>query len=163
VTLSGNIGTTRIAEGGGVSTNGTVWTVGPVAVTLPLFDGGVRRANAEAARVRYGVATIVYADRLRQAVREVETALVSLHSTATRSDDARLAVDGFERSYRAVESRYRAGTASLFELEDARRSMVTAQVTLIDLQREHVASWITLYRAVGGGWSAAAQEEIAGA
>ena len=162
VTLSGNIGSTRAVDEGGVSGNGTVWSVGPVAVTLPLFDAGTRRANAEAAQVRYEVATVVYADRLRNAIREVETALVSLQSTATRSDDARRAVDGFERSYRAVESRYRVGSASLFELEDARRSRVAAQVTLIELQRERVASWITLYRAVGGGWSAAGLEEISG-
>jgi len=162
VTLSGNIGRTRVAEEGGVSSNGTVWSVGPVAVTLPLFDGGTRRANAKAAQVRYEVATVVYADRLRNAVREVETALVSLQSTAARSDDARRAADGFERSYRAVESRYRVGSASVFELEDARRSRVAAQVALIELQRERVASWITLYRAVGGGWSAAELETISG-
>lgn len=162
VTLSGNIGSTRIAEEGGVSSNGTLWSVGPVAVTLPLFDGGTRRANAEAAKVRYEVASVVYAERLRNAIREVETALVTLQSTATRSDDARRALDGFERSYLAVESRYRVGSASLFELEDARRSKVAAEVTLIDLQRERVASWITLYRAVGGGWSAAELDEISG-
>ena len=162
VTLSGNIGSTRISEGNGVSSNGTVWSVGPVAVTLPLFDGGTRRANAEAAKVRYEVASVVYAERLRNAIREVETALVTLQSTATRSDDARRALDGFERSYLAVESRYRVGSASLFELEDARRSKVAAAVALIELQRERVASWISLYRAVGGGWSATELEEISG-
>jgi len=160
VTLSGNIGSTRISEGNGVSSNGTLWSVGPVAVTLPLFDGGTRRANAEAAKVRYEVASVVYAERLRNAIREVETALVTLQSTATRSDDARRALDGFERSYLAVESRYRVGSASLFELEDARRSKVAAAVALIELQRERVASWISLYRAVGGGWSAAELNEI---
>jgi NodT family efflux transporter outer membrane factor (OMF) lipoprotein len=163
VTLSGNIAGMRITEAGGASTDGTVWNVGPVAVTLPLFDGGTRRANAEAAQVRYETATLVYAARLRDAVREVEIALVTLRSTATRNEDARLAVDGFERSYRAVESLYRAGNASLFELEDARRSRVAAQVALIDLQRERVATWITLYRSVGGGWSAAQLERATGA
>lgn len=162
VTLSGSIGSTRITEGG-ISTDGSVWTLGPVSVTIPLFDGGARRANAEAAQIRYEVATVVYAERLRNAIREVENALVTLQSTATRSNDARRAADGFERSYRAVESRYRVGNASLFELEDARRSMVAAQVALIELQRERVTSWITLYRAVGGGWAADQLEGIAGA
>ena len=87
-------------------------------------------------------------------MREVEDALVALHSTAARGDDARTAADGFERSYRAVESRYRGGLASLFELEDARRSAVAAQAALIELQRERVAAWISLYRALGGGWVA---------
>ena len=47
----------------------------------------------------------------------------------------------------------RGGLASLFELEDARRSALQAQVNLIDLDRERVAAWVALYRALGGGWT----------
>ncbi len=153
ITLAGSIGPSRF-ESGGVSTSGTLWSVGPVSVSLPIFDGGVRRANAEAAQAAYEAAATRYAARLRSAVREVEEALVALQSTAARGDDARTAADGYERSLRAVESRYRGGLASLFELEDARRSAVAAQSALIELQRERVAAWISLYRALGGGWSA---------
>ncbi|UYG04406.1 efflux transporter outer membrane subunit [Halomonas sp. LR3S48] len=151
--LAGSIGTTRISSGG-ISTNGSVWSIGPLTVTLPLFDGGTRRANAEAARARYEAATTVYAARLREAIRDVEDALVTLDSTAKRSEDAAIAADGFERSYQATEASYRIGTASLFELEDARRSMVAAQSAVIELQRERITAWIRLYRALGGGWPA---------
>ena len=153
IALAGNIGTSRI-DSLGVSTNGTVWNIGPVTVTLPLFDGGARRANAEAARIRYASAITVYLARLREAIREVEIALVTLDSTAQRSQDVLNATSGFKRSYLATEAGYRAGTASLFELEDARRSMLVAQVAEIELLRERVTAWITLYRALGGGWSA---------
>ncbi len=153
ITLAGSIGPSRF-ESGGVSTSGTLWSVGPISVSLPIFDGGVRRANAEAAQAAYDAAATRYAARLRSAVREVEEALVALQSTAARGDDARTAAEGYERSLRAVESRYRGGLASLFELEDARRSAVAAQSALIELQRERVAAWISLYRALGGGWSA---------
>ena len=40
-----------------------------------------------------------------------------------------------------------------FDLEDARRSALLAQSTLVELQREQVAAWINLYRALGGGFS----------
>lgn len=152
--LAGNITLSRF-ESGGISTSGTLWSIGPVSVSLPIFDGGVRRANAEAAQARYDAAAVNYAASLRTAVREVESALVALQSTAGRGDDARTAAEGFERSYRAVESRYRGGLASLFELEDARRTAVAAQSALIELQRERVAAWISLYRALGGGWTPA--------
>ncbi len=153
ITLAGSIGPSRV-ESGGIGTSGTLWSVGPVSVSLPIFDGGVRRANAEAAQAAYDAAAARYAARLRSAVREVEEALVALQSTAARGEDARTAADGYERSLRAVDARYRGGLASLFELEDARRSAVAAQSALIELQRERVAAWITLYRALGGGWSA---------
>jgi outer membrane protein, multidrug efflux system len=160
VTLAGSIGAARVSSLG-VSTDGTVWSVGPVAITFPLFDGSVRRANAEAAQVRYATATTVYAARLRTAIQEVEGALVTLESTARRSESASVASNGFERSYRATAASYHAGAASLFDLEDARRSLVAAQSTLIELRRERLLAWIALYRAMGGGWSPTPQERLA--
>jgi outer membrane protein, multidrug efflux system len=151
ITLSGSIGSGH-RYAGGVSTDGTVWSIGPIAVTLPLFDAGVRRANAAAALVRHEAALVAYAASLRAAVREVETALVKLRSATARGEDARTAVAGFERSYQATEARYRAGVASLFELEDARRSMVNARSALIEQGRESVVAWVDTYRALGGGW-----------
>ena len=157
VSLAGSIGPAHF-DAGGVSGNGTLWSLGPIAVSLPLFDGGARAANVDAARERYDEAAAVYRGKLRTALREVEEALVQLQSTATRNDDARIAAQGFNDSYRASEARFRGGLASLFELEDARRSAVQAQSGLIELQRERVAAWIALYRALGGGWTAGATE-----
>ena len=81
--------------------------------------------------------------------------------TADRSADAQVAADNFEISFRAAEARYKSGLASLFELEDARRSALVAQIALIDLQRERVAAWIALYRALGGGWTEPADARTA--
>jgi NodT family efflux transporter outer membrane factor (OMF) lipoprotein len=153
VSLAGSIGPAHF-DAGGTSGNGTLWSLGPIAVSLPLFDGGARAANVDAARARYDEAAAVYRAKLRTALREVEEALVQLQSTASRNDDARTAAQGFNDSYRATEARFRGGLASLFELEDARRSAVQAQSALIELQRERVAAWIALYRALGGGWRA---------
>ncbi|HEV7912693.1 MAG TPA: TolC family protein, partial [Albitalea sp.] len=152
VSLSGSISAARF-DGGGVSANGTLWAIGPLSVSLPLFDGGTRAANVVAARARYDEAVAVYRGKLRGAVREVEEALVQLQSTALRAEDARIAVEGYDASYRATEARFRGGLASLFELEDGRRTAAQAQSQYIDLQRERVAAWIALYRALGGGWS----------
>lgn len=152
ISLSGNIGAARF-DAGSFSASGSVWSIGPVAVSLPLFDGGTLRANVGAAEARRAEAAAAYQSRLRSAVREVEDALVNLQSTADRSEDVGVATEGFAASYRAAEARQKNGLASLFELEDARRTAVQAQSALIDLQRERVAAWIALYRAVGGGWS----------
>ena len=52
---------------------------------LPIFDGGRRAANVDAAQARYEEAAALYAARVRQAVREVEEALVNLESARLRS------------------------------------------------------------------------------
>ena len=86
---------------------------------------------------------------------DIEEALIALQSTASQQQDAAVASEGFESSFRATEARFKGGLATVFELEDARRSAVAANSALIDLQRERVVAWISLYRALGGGWSAA--------
>ena len=152
IALAGSLSAARFESSFG-SDSGTLWSIGPVTVSLPLFDAGTRRANVAAAQARYVEAGALYRGKLRTAVREVEEALVALRSTADRSDDAQVATEGFATSFRATEARFRGGLASLFELEDARRSALQAQVALIDLQRERSTAWITLYRALGGGWA----------
>jgi len=156
VSLGGSIGVARFETGQG-TLNGTTWSIGPVSVSLPIFDAGARRANAVAARARYDEAASQYAATLRGAIRDVESALLSLQGTADRSADARVAAEDFEAAVRATDARYRSGFGTLFELEEARRNALVARNTLIDLRRERVAAWIALYRALGGGWAAPAE------
>jgi outer membrane protein, multidrug efflux system len=87
-------------------------------------------------------------------VREVEEALVNLESTAQRSGDVQTAAAGYKASLDATQARYKAGLASLVELEDARRTALFAQQSQLALSRERIAAWVSLYRAAGGGWTA---------
>ncbi len=152
LTLAGSVGTLR-ARAGGTTTSLDTWSIGPLAVTVPLFDGGRRAAGVDAAQARYDEAAAQYRGKVRQAVREVEEALVNLDSTRSRSDDAAVATEGYRASFAATEARYRSGLASLVELEDARRTLLAAETGLLGLQRERIAAWVALYRAVGGGWT----------
>lgn len=155
VSLSGSVGAARFASGG-FTADGAVWSLGPLAVSLPLFDGGTLAANVSASQARAVEAAALYRATLRNAVREVEESLINLQSAADRWNDASIAVAGFEQSLTAAEARFRGGLGSLFELEDARRTAVQAQSTLVDVQRQRTQAWIGLYRALGGGWSSEA-------
>ena len=148
LSLAGSIGLGR-SHSGGFTQQGSTWSLGPLQLTLPLFDAGQRGANESAARAEYDAAVISYQAALRRAVREVEQALVALQSSAAREGDAIGAARDFELALRATEARYRGGLASLFELEDARRTTLAAQSGLIDLQRERALAWIDLGRALG--------------
>lgn len=152
LSLAGSIGLLGMSTSRG-SSQGSTWSLGPLQVTFPIFDGGTRAANSGAALAAYDEAVALYQARVRQAVREVEETLVALQDTAARSDDAKVAAEGFEASFRAAEARFKGGLGSSFELEDARRTAVAAAAALIELQRERASAWITLYRVLGGGWS----------
>jgi multidrug efflux system outer membrane protein len=155
LSLQGSVGIANFRSGG-VDTKLDTWSIGPLALSLPIFDAGRRSANVDAATARYDEAVIKYRGSVRQAVREVEEALVNLQSTGARTDDAQVSLEGYRTAFRATEDRYKNGLASLLELEDARRTRLAAENAVITLQRERSAAWIALYRAAGGGWSSAA-------
>ena len=139
----------------GVSTSGGIWSIGPLQLSLPLFDGGTRRAATAAQEAAYSEAVAQLQGSVRRALREVETALVALDSTAARERDVMAAATDFEASLTATAARQRSGLASLLDLEAARRNALLARSAVIELQRERAAAWIALYRSLGGGWTPA--------
>lgn len=148
------------ARSGGTSINGTNWSIGP-ALSLPLFDAGRRAAQVDAARARYDEAAARYRQRATDAVREVEQALVQLDAATRREADAQVAAKGFRQFFDAAQARFDVGAESLLDLESARRNSLLAAAALVSVQRERVAAWVTLYRAVGGGFAAAALDASA--
>jgi outer membrane protein TolC len=153
LTLSGSVGALRFSSMGREA-NLDTWSFGPLAVTLPLFDGGQRQANVRSAEAAYAQSVSVYRGKVRQAVREVEEALVNLQSTDARKQDAVVATAGYAQSLSATQARYSQGLASLMELEEARRNALTAESAQLSLGLERNRAWVSLYRALGGGFEA---------
>jgi outer membrane protein TolC len=109
----------------------------------------------DAAQARYGEAAALYRARVRQAVREVEEALVNIQSSDARQGDAQAAVAGYRAAFTGAEALYKNGLASLLDLEDARRTLLGAEIARASLQQERQAAGVALYRALGGGWTPA--------
>lgn len=154
LSLNGSIGAGSTRQMG-ISSNGLTWGIGPVALNLPLTNQDVTRSATEAAVAAYNEAVITLQAKARQAVREVETALVDLNAAAERAGQTQAAAQGYAASLAATQSRYRAGLASLVELEDARRTALFAEQNQLSVERDRIAAWIALYRATGGGWTQA--------
>lgn len=127
------------------------WSFGP-SISLPIFDGGQRRATVSSAQADYLSAYASYQQGIRQAVKDVEQALVHLDAAANRMEQASVAEVQYRDYFHATERNWRAGNVSLLTLEEARRSALSAEIQRITLQRDRVQYWIALYKAVGGGW-----------
>ncbi len=154
LSLAGNIGPLR-SQSGGLTVNASSWSIGPT-LNIPLFDGGRRASSVEAARIAYRAAEATYRERARVAVREVEEAMLRLAAADEREQFALDAAAGYRQAFEAADARYRAGLGNLVELEDARRTAVQADTALAELRRDRLSAWVSLYRAVGGGWEAPA-------
>jgi len=153
VSLTGSIGFSE-NSGSGYDTRGRTWSYGP-AISLPIFDMGRRAANVDGARARFEESIAAYQGKTLRAVREVEEALVRLDSAERREKDANMALAGYQQFLTAAAARVREGAGSLTELEEARRAVVQAQGVAVGVTLDRLVGWINLYKAVGGGWSAA--------
>jgi NodT family efflux transporter outer membrane factor (OMF) lipoprotein len=130
------------------------WSFGP-ALSLPIFDGGSGAANVEAARGRYDEALANYKQKVRQAVMEVENALVRVNSSVQREQASLVAEANYQRYSEATERRFQTGGRDVLEVETARRQYVTGRRSVAEARLERAQAWIALYRAVGGGWQQA--------
>jgi len=104
------------------------WTVGP-ALTLPLFDGGQRRAANRAEQALYDAARAQYQQTVVQAVSDVNTALVSRKGSAEALQAAQKALDEESASLAALQRRYAVGIA-------AEPEFVQAQMRVLERTRE---------------------------
>ncbi|PWF48945.1 TolC family protein, partial [Massilia glaciei] len=155
--LQGSVGLANFRSGG-ESVALDTWSIGPLALTVPIFNAGRLAANVDAAGARYDAAVVNYRASARRAVSEVEQALVNLDSSTARIADARVALEGYQRAFKAAEDRYKNGMAGLIELEETRRLRLAADNAAVTLQRERNQAWVALYRAAGGGWTRGANQ-----
>lgn len=150
IRLTGSIGYAAFRALGQTGA-GATWSFGPT-LSLPIFDAGRRAAVVERSHARFDELVAGYRQRATLAVQEVEEALVRLDSATDRLVDADLAADSFQAYLKAARTRFETGAGSAFEQEDARRSSLNAAAALLQVRHERVAAWISLYKALGGGW-----------
>ena len=154
LSLSGSLLRSRVSSSG-VDASFNSWSVGPFTLSLPLTGRAGLQAGVDSAQARYDSAAVAYAGTLRNAVAEVERALVALASLREQQASNAVALAGYAQSFTGTEARYRVGLASLNELEEARRLKLSADSGALALQQSRIQAWIDLYVALGGGFDAA--------
>ncbi|MDR3479852.1 MAG: efflux transporter outer membrane subunit [Burkholderiaceae bacterium] len=136
-----------------LSTPTPTWSFGP-SLSIPIFNAGKKRAAVDSALATYDKQLASYQSSVRSAIKSVEQALIDLDGAARQSEDSKRSADQYQRYANAKEQSWSAGLDTLLTLEDARRSAISAEVTLIEQRRNHIRYWIALYKALGGGWKA---------
>ena len=154
LSLSGSVLAGR-GRSGGQDASFNSWSVGPFALNLPLTGRGALQAGVDSAQAGYDSAAVAYAATLRNAIAEVERALVALAALREQQSSNAVALAGYTQSFTGTEARYRVGFASLNELEEARRLKLSADSGAVALQQNRIQAWIDLYVALGGGFDPA--------
>jgi len=125
------------------------------SILAPLFDGGRLRAQEQAATARRDQAAIAYRGSALTAFREVEDALAGVARSEEQARDFAAQAAAAAGALENASARYRAGYSAYIEQLDAQRNLLSAQLSLVQAQADELTSFVALYQAMGGGWSAA--------
>jgi multidrug efflux system outer membrane protein len=134
-----------------VSNPTTVYSLG-TSVTMPIFDGGHLRAGQDAAAANLNQAAFAYRRAALSAFREVEDSLAAIQRTSELVDAVVAQRDALAEALRIATNRYREGHSPYLDQIDAERSLLAAELNLIQARAEHLEAFVTLYQALGGGW-----------
>ena len=121
-------------------------------ISLPIFDGGVNRANLAIAKVDNEIAVARYEKAIQGAFREVSDALAQRGTLDERLASQQALVEASSKSYRIHEARYRQGADSYLNALVSQRAQYAAQQNLIGARLAKLGNLVTLYKVLGGGW-----------
>ncbi|MBU1620712.1 MAG: efflux transporter outer membrane subunit [Gammaproteobacteria bacterium] len=127
------------------------WSFMP-SIHLPIFNMGRTQANLDVAETQQQVALVTYQQKIQQAFREVSDALADREGYAAQLQAQQDLANSNQQSFSLSEARFKQGVDSYLQVLDAQRSWYSAQQQLISGQHALLASQISLYKVLGGGW-----------
>ncbi len=153
ITLTGSSGqgSAELSDLLGAGTG--VWSFSP-KISLPLFDGGLRRANLDVAHIRSDQAVAAYELAVQTAFFEVSDALAAI-DTLRREEAAQQALAAASsETQRLAALRYHSGIDDHLQWLDAQRSELDDQMALVEVRTQRQIALATLFRTLGGTWPA---------
>ncbi|MEM1086165.1 MAG: efflux transporter outer membrane subunit [Pseudomonadota bacterium] len=128
------------------------WNYGAVA-NWPVFNRGAQDFEIDLAEIRFGQAGLTYRQTVLSALAEVEIALSDYVFTVKEFESLVEAREDRQRAYDLAELRFNTGNDSLFPALEAARRLNGLNAEIAARELDVLRAQITLYRALGGGWS----------
>jgi len=124
------------------------WDIG-VAISIPLFDGGVRRSRIDQANAQLLRARQVLQNTLNEVRTEARAALGSLNTAGAQVEAARQAVDEAQEAMRIEALRYGAGRSTVTNLLSAESASWSAIASLNQANFDGFVAQVRLLRSLG--------------
>ena len=154
VSLAGSIGLESLTLGNLYTAGARTAQAGASAV-WKLFDGGSIRANIEVQTAKQAEVLNAYEAAVLTALKDVEDALTAYANEQTRRQTLVEAQQAGLRAFELARHQYAAGLVDFQTVLDTQRSLLTVQEQLAISAADVTSNLIRLYKALGGGWTAA--------
>ena len=152
LSLTGSLGLASDELSGFFSSDNKTWGLS-AGLIAPVFNAGRNKRRVEVEVARTEQALLIYEQTVLQAMREVEDSLVGVHTykreVLARESQQKAAASAAMLS----RARYNGGVTSYLEVLESERSLFRAELLASSTRREQLVSYVTLYKALGGGWA----------
>jgi NodT family efflux transporter outer membrane factor (OMF) lipoprotein len=152
--LAGSIGLESLTIAKLIVPGAAFWSANPSASTR-LFDRRQLRENLVVQNERQEQAARSYEIAVLRALQEVEDSLTALAQEQVRRDHLAAAANAAQQAADLSLQLYNAGLRDFRDVLDAQRSLLTLQDSLASSGAAASSDLVRLFRALGGGWSAA--------
>ncbi len=126
-------------------------SVGP-SISLPIFEGYTNKARLDVAESRYQQMLEHYHQTVLNAFREVADILTALQTRRTQIQHQQQQVQAAQEARELADIRYRQGLVTYLDVLEAQRTVLRAELALVQTERARLTDMVALYKAVGGGW-----------
>lgn len=123
------------------------------SISLPLFDGGARRAQVEGASAREQEALANHRQVVLSALEEVENAFVALGAASQRRAALRESLEQQRQAAQYARELYVGGVENFLTVLDAERERFALEDRYLESEGEVALQFVALAKALGGGWS----------
>ncbi len=118
----------------------------------PIFSFGKRKAKFDAAVAAYNQARLEYEKAVLKAFKEVYDAVVTYKTARENTVLMRNLRDATKKYVDLAQLQYINGVIRYIDVLDAHRQNFTAQIDLSDAISSESLAFVSLYKALGGGW-----------
>lgn len=147
--LVSSFGQESIESGSLLESASRFWGLTP-QISVPVFDGGRRRAVVREREAMLQAATASYRQAVVNALSDVEQALIRHHG-ATQALDARMAsLRSASEILDVAQQRYAHGASAKPELLEAEQNFETQAQSAFDAKRHALLCLVALYKSLGG-------------
>lgn len=132
---------------------GKSWSLGST-LTAPLFNWGRINANIKSKEAQYQQTFLSYQKTVLTAFKEVEDALVAYDKEQKKQQSLQQAVAANQQALQLANERYKRGLTDFINVLNSQQALYQSQSTLASSTAKIASNVVTLYKVLGGGWSA---------
>ncbi len=157
ISLTGSYGYASNQLSNLIRADNTLWSIG-AGVTQTIFDNGALFGQLDLNKARKEELVTTYRKTVLSAFADTENALAAVRETAAQEAGQREAMRSAQTAFDLSQRQFQAGITDITTTLDTQRALFSAQDTFIQARLAHLQTIVSLYQALGGGWTGRAPQ-----